>query len=58
MGAKILFLSVISLSSSIAVLAAPPIPASTPLAVQSIVLQILGIPTVDIGLIVAIDWFV
>jgi hypothetical protein len=49
---------VTSLSSSIAPLAAPPIPASTPLAVKGIVLQIIGIATADIGLIIAIDWFV
>ena len=48
--------SFISLTSPIATLAAPPIAAATPLAVQSVVLQVLGIPTADIGLIVAIDW--
>ncbi|CAB4003466.1 excitatory amino acid transporter 1-like [Paramuricea clavata] len=46
------------LLSSIATLAAPPIPASTPLAVHGLVLPFIGIPKADIGLIVAIDWFV
>jgi hypothetical protein len=51
-------LSFASLLSSIATLAAPPIPASTPLAVHGLVLPFIGIPKADIGLIVAIDWFV
>ncbi|CAB4000030.1 sodium:dicarboxylate symporter, partial [Paramuricea clavata] len=48
----------ICLSSTIATLASSPIPAATPIAVQGVVLQVIGIPTADIGLIVAIDWFV
>ncbi|XP_046843125.1 excitatory amino acid transporter-like [Xenia sp. Carnegie-2017] len=48
----------ICLSSTIATLAAPPIPASTPIAVQSVVLTIIGIPSADIGIIVATDWLI
>jgi Na+/H+-dicarboxylate symporter len=52
-----IYIYFISLSSSIATLASAPIAGSTPFAVQGIVLQVIGIPTADIGLILAIDWF-
>lgn len=45
-----------SLSASIATFASPPIPASSPINVQNIVLKVVGIPSADIGLIIAIDW--
>ena len=48
----------ISISSSIAVLGTAPIPAAAPIMVQSIVLQLIGIPMADIQLLVAVDWFV
>ncbi|XP_028403770.1 excitatory amino acid transporter 3-like [Dendronephthya gigantea] len=46
----------ISVSSTIATLAAPPIPASGLIAIQGIVLQVIGIPTADVWLIFAVEW--
>ncbi|XP_028403885.1 excitatory amino acid transporter 1-like [Dendronephthya gigantea] len=46
----------ISVSSTIATLAAPPIPGSVLIAVQGIVLQVIGIPTADVWLIFAVEW--
>ncbi|XP_046844090.1 excitatory amino acid transporter-like [Xenia sp. Carnegie-2017] len=48
----------ICLSASIATFASPPIPASSPINVQNIVLKVVGIPSADIGLIIAIDWVI
>ncbi len=45
-----------SLSSTIATLATPPFAGSVSIAVQAIVLQVIGIPAADIGLLFAIDW--
>lgn len=40
-----------------ATVAAPPIAGGLPIAMRGIVLQVIGIPAADIGLILAVDWF-